>query len=198
MRKRSHAPVSRRTGLAKAPLGVDAVVGAGLAVADREGLGAVTMRRVARELDTSASALYVYVRGRDDLLALMLDRVLAKVAGRPAAGGDARGELRALLAEVVEAARGHGGLAAVGLRMVPDGPNVRAVTERVRALLREVGVPPGGIPAVLDLLALFVSAAALDSPPGEAADPGAGARRRRLAWEIDVLLSGVAATPWQE
>jgi AcrR family transcriptional regulator len=58
-----------------------AVIGAGLRIADSQGLGAVTMRRVAASLDTSESALYVYVRSREDLADAMFDHVLAPTAG---------------------------------------------------------------------------------------------------------------------
>ena len=44
-------------------------------VADRDGLDAVTMRRVASDLGTGAGSLYRYVRTRDELLDLMADEV---------------------------------------------------------------------------------------------------------------------------
>ena len=44
-------------------------------VADREGLDAVTMRRVAAELGTGAGSLYRYVENREELLDLMADHV---------------------------------------------------------------------------------------------------------------------------
>ncbi|MFC6020852.1 TetR/AcrR family transcriptional regulator [Plantactinospora solaniradicis] len=46
---------------------------AAIALADREGLAAVSMRRVAAQLGTGAASLYRYVAARDDLLDLMAD-----------------------------------------------------------------------------------------------------------------------------
>ena len=46
---------------------------AAVAIADREGLDAVSMRRVATELGTGAASLYRYVDNREDLLDLMID-----------------------------------------------------------------------------------------------------------------------------
>src|SRR5699024_11736084 len=46
--------------------------------ADRSGLEAVTMRAVAAELDGVAAALYRHVRGRDELIDLIRDEVLAE------------------------------------------------------------------------------------------------------------------------
>jgi hypothetical protein len=54
------------------------------------------------------------------------------------------------------------------------------------------GEPEAAIPAALDLLGLFVTAAALDRVP--AAYFTARQRRDLLRWEIDVILNGLAAT----
>ncbi|MFK3983824.1 TetR/AcrR family transcriptional regulator [Micromonospora sp. NPDC050397] len=48
-----------------------------IALADQEGLGAVTMRGVAARLGTGAASLYRYVASRDDLLDLMADEAAA-------------------------------------------------------------------------------------------------------------------------
>ena len=55
---------------------LDEVVGAAIAVADAEGLDAVTMQRVADELGAAKMALYRYVPGKSELTALMLDQAL--------------------------------------------------------------------------------------------------------------------------
>jgi AcrR family transcriptional regulator len=53
------------------------VSAAAIALADREGLAAVSMRRVAAQLGTGAASLYRYVASRDDLLHLMVDEAAA-------------------------------------------------------------------------------------------------------------------------
>jgi AcrR family transcriptional regulator len=167
-------------------------VEAALAVADTDGLDAVSMRRVAEELDTGASALYVYIENRDDLLDAMFDHVMAAVAGAALPGGDWRERLAWLLLESIATASGHGGLARVALTAVPAGPNATAIAGRVRDLLSEGGLPEATIPAALDLLALFVTAAALDRVPAATVTPEE--HRRLLRWEIDVILNGLTAT----
>lgn len=52
---------------------------AGIAVADAEGLAAVSIRRVAAELGARAMTLYSYIERKEDLLALMLDEISAEV-----------------------------------------------------------------------------------------------------------------------
>lgn len=69
-------------------LRVEAIVDAATRLADREGLDAVTMRRVARELKVSTMSLYTYVPGKAELVDLMLDaaylrRPKAATAGKP-------------------------------------------------------------------------------------------------------------------
>ena len=51
-----------------------------IAIADREGLDAVSMRRVAASIGTGAASLYRYVNTRDDLLDLMIDSTGAEYA----------------------------------------------------------------------------------------------------------------------
>jgi AcrR family transcriptional regulator len=52
------------------------IVTAGIAVAEAEGLTAVTMRRVAAELGTGPASLYRHLATRDDLIDLMVDQAL--------------------------------------------------------------------------------------------------------------------------
>jgi AcrR family transcriptional regulator len=70
-----HATVGRPAERSRAELTSIAVW-----VADRDGLGAVSMRRVAAELGTGPATLYRYVASRDDLLDLMADSVAAEFA----------------------------------------------------------------------------------------------------------------------
>ena len=49
------------------------ITAAAIGIADREGLDAVSMRRVAAELGTGAASLYRYVDTREELLDLMSD-----------------------------------------------------------------------------------------------------------------------------
>jgi AcrR family transcriptional regulator len=191
MEPRAREPVSRRGRTARPALSRAAITEAGLEVADSEGLDAVTMRRVAGKLDTSASALYVYIRGRQDLLDAMFDHVMEAVAEAAIPEGTWKERLTCLLITSVEAAGGHGGLAQVALSRIPAGPSAQKIAAEVRALLTEGQVSDAAIPAALDLLALFVTAAALDRVPEAFLTPQQ--QRDRLRWQIDVMLTGLAA-----
>ncbi|MFF8554104.1 TetR/AcrR family transcriptional regulator [Streptomyces sp. NPDC015501] len=62
----------------KPGLTLERIVTAAVAVADAEGLAAVSMRRLSTELGTGTMSLYRYVPGKAELLDLMLDRVLGE------------------------------------------------------------------------------------------------------------------------
>jgi AcrR family transcriptional regulator len=52
---------------------------AALAIADAEGFQAVSMRRVAQELNAGTMSLYYYVKTKDDLVAVMDDALMGEV-----------------------------------------------------------------------------------------------------------------------
>ena len=60
----------------KPSLTVQDVTRAAIEVADAEGLGAVSMARVAKQLGNSTMALYRYVESKESLLKLMADAAL--------------------------------------------------------------------------------------------------------------------------
>ncbi|GLY69541.1 TetR/AcrR family transcriptional regulator [Amycolatopsis taiwanensis] len=60
-------------------LTVERIVRAGIAIADAEGLDALSMRRVATDLGASTMSLYRHVSSKDDLVALMVEAALADV-----------------------------------------------------------------------------------------------------------------------
>jgi AcrR family transcriptional regulator len=55
------------------------VVRAALAIADADGLGAVSIRRVAAQLDVRPMSLYTHIASKDDLVELMVNEAVAEV-----------------------------------------------------------------------------------------------------------------------
>jgi AcrR family transcriptional regulator len=151
---------SRRDRPAKAPLSADAVVDAAIAIAKAEGLAAVTMRRVATELDTGPASLYVYVSNREELLRAMLDRV---AGGIPRVEPDPK-RWRAQLYDLLDAFRvaleEHPGLSAVlpGVPVVTD--TSLGSIENLLGLLVAGGIPAQDAAWACDILMLIVTATA--------------------------------------
>lgn len=77
----------------KPSLTVQQIVTTGIAIADAEGLGAVSMHRLAKELNVTAMSLYRYVPSKDDLLELMFDAAVGEPPGDLIGGGPWRAEL---------------------------------------------------------------------------------------------------------
>jgi AcrR family transcriptional regulator len=77
----------------KAPVNRDRALERALAVADTEGIEAVTMRRLARELGVEAASLYHHVRGKGEILDGLVDLVAAEIEV-PAPSGDWREAIR--------------------------------------------------------------------------------------------------------
>lgn len=63
----------------RTPLSRERIVDAAAAVADRDGLGGVSMRTVGRALGVEAMSLYHHVASKDDLLDALADWAMARV-----------------------------------------------------------------------------------------------------------------------
>jgi AcrR family transcriptional regulator len=55
------------------------VVAAGIALADRDGIESISMRKIAQKLGVEAMSIYTHVRNKDDLLDGMVDAVIGQI-----------------------------------------------------------------------------------------------------------------------
>src|SRR5271163_179459 len=156
-------PRSTRDRPAKAPLSENAIVDAALALTRTEGLAAVTMRRVAAELDTGAASLYVYVRNRDELVRAMMDRVadsVPRVAPEPERW---REQVHDLMRGFRDALEAHPGLASVLTGDVPTTENVLAGAESLLGILLAGGIASQDASWAVDILMLITTATATET-----------------------------------
>ncbi len=151
---------STRDRPAKAPLSEDVVVEAALAILQSDGLEAVTMRRVAAALDTGAASLYVYVSGRENLLAAMLDRVTATIELEAPDPSRWRAQLHSLLERTHQALTANPGIAAMTLADPPTTEAILHLTENLLGILLAGGIDPQDAAWACDILILLVTAAA--------------------------------------
>jgi AcrR family transcriptional regulator len=107
----------------KPGLTLDRIVAAGIAVAVSDGLAAVSMGRVAAELDASTMALYRYVAAKDDLLQLMVDTALGGAPGAHRPGDGWRAGLARWAVAVRAAYYRHPWVLKVPITGPPLGPN---------------------------------------------------------------------------
>ena len=68
------------------PLNRERVLRAAVDLADREGIDALSMRRLGQELGVEAMSLYNHVGGKDDLLDGMVDVIIGEIEPAPESG----------------------------------------------------------------------------------------------------------------
>jgi AcrR family transcriptional regulator len=139
-------------------LTVDQVVAAATALADAEGLDAVTMRRVAASLGVVPMTLYTYVPGKAELLDLMLDSACARMPRTDTAGRPWRERLAAIAAENRALFEAHPWAAAVSTVRPPLGPGLIAKYEHELSALDGLGLDDIQMDAALTHLLGFVQA----------------------------------------
>ena len=118
------------------------VVEGALSLADSEGLGAVTIRRLAGELGVTPMALYWHFRSKEDLLDGMAASVFEEIDPSTDVSVTWQEQLRALLGSVLDVLRAHPSTAVlVSTRTVSSEASLRA-TEVVLDILGRGGFSP--------------------------------------------------------
>lgn len=119
-----------------------AVVDGPLSLADSEGLGAVTIRRLAKELGVTPMALYWHFRSKDELLEGMAAGVFEEIDPSTDVSATWQEQLRALLGSVLDVLRAHPSTAIlVSTRTVSSEGSLR-VTEVTLDILGRGGFSP--------------------------------------------------------
>ena len=155
---------STRDRPAKPPLSIEAVIEAGLRVLRTEGIDAVSMRRVAAELDTGPASLYVYVENRRDLLDQMFDAVVGEVELTEKPDPRRwREQVEDVLTRSREALDRYPGIARVPLANVPTGPNATRGADPLLGILRAGGVDDQAAAWFVDVVFLYVNAASFET-----------------------------------
>lgn len=135
---RQRPPVGR-----KPSLSLDRIVEAAIAVADAEGLAAVSMQRVAEDLGFTKMSLYRYTPGKAELTTLMLDAAYGPAPDLANVSGDWRPKLHAWSMHMRIAMLRHpwGLELALGPRVL--GPNELGWLEAGLAALIDCGLTGG-------------------------------------------------------
>ncbi len=99
------------------------MVRAALDVADAEGIEAVSMQRVSKELGYTTMSLYRHVDSKEDLLVLMIDTAMEGDPPGPRADGDWRAGLEEWCHSVLELYRHRPWVVRLSFSGPPGGPN---------------------------------------------------------------------------
>lgn len=142
----------------KPTLTVPRIVAAAIAIADAEGLTAMSVRRVADELGAGAMTLYRYVPGKAELIDVMVDTVYAELP-REVVPGDWRDRLEAVARANRELYLRHPWLLQVSTGRPPLGPNTMAKYEYELSAVDGIGLSDVELDAVVTLVNGFVAGA---------------------------------------
>lgn len=155
--KRTRQPTAPRPQLSR-----DLIVDTALKLLDADGLDGVSMRRVAEVLGTGPASLYAHVANKDELLDLLLDRIIAEIEVPDPDPQRWQDQLRAVGRQTYEVFHKHRDIAAVSLANIPTSHNALRLADRMLAIMLAGGVPPQIAAWALDRIALYVAADAYE------------------------------------
>ncbi|CAM3189268.1 TetR/AcrR family transcriptional regulator [Nocardioides dubius] len=148
----------------RARISTGSVVEAAIRLADADGLGAVTIRRLAADLGVSTMSIYTHVNTRDDLLVLMADVAHGSAAPAPEGGAspsaDWREQVRLLAEANLDLLRRHPWLLEIADDRSALGPGTIAKYDHELAALAPLGLDDVATDAALTFVLDFVRASA--------------------------------------
>ena len=152
VRRRRRGPRPSLTG--------EQIVATAIELADRDGLGGLSMRRLADELGITAMSLYGYVPSKAELLDVMSDRAYGEITSRgdPAAPWQTR--LAALAGRHWALLLSHPWLLQIAASRPLLGPNVTALYDAELAAVDGLGLTDIDMDLIVSLLDDYVRGAA--------------------------------------
>lgn len=173
-------------------LSVDNIVAAAIGVADAEGLNAVSMARVARELGFTTMSLYRYVASKDELLQLMWNASAQGAGDLKLQGEGWRPRLRCWAIVQREMLDRHPWITQMPMATPPLAPNSLAFVERGLEALDGTGLRDEDKLRVIGLLSSYtLSEARMANDAARAAAEAAGSAAAP-GWSYEALLRELA------
>ena len=133
--------MTARTGPSTArrePLTRERVLRAAVDLADREGIDALSMRRLGQELGVEAMSLYNHVGGKEDLLDGMVDAIIAEIEPAPETDGW-KGAARARILSARRTMLRHPWASAVITTRTQASPMIMRYMDGMAGILRRGG-----------------------------------------------------------
>jgi AcrR family transcriptional regulator len=160
------------------------ILDAALAIADEQGLDAITMRAVAARVGVTAMALYPHVRSKEDLLDGLVGRLLSELS-LPDPAKPWPDRLREIARSARETARRHPAVMPLLFARPAVTPDAVRVVEAIYQALLDAGVPDREVARVERLVSTFVLGYAISETSGRFAigDPR---ERRALLESVDL------------
>jgi TetR/AcrR family transcriptional regulator, tetracycline repressor protein len=147
---------------ARQPLTREAIVDAAVRILDGEGADALTVRRLAQELDTGAATLYWHISGKDELCELVYDRIMGDVELPEPDPSRWEEQIKDLARQGYRVMLSHNDAVKLSIGKVPAGPNMLRMIEWLLGLLRSAGVPDNVAAYFGDLLCRYIDGSVLE------------------------------------
>ena len=156
------------------PLARERILGAGLRIVDEEGMGALTMRRLAAELGVNPMSIYHHLPGKDAVISGLVELVFSGMLVRYPDGLPWQDQVRAWAEAYRGLVRSHPNLVLeIVSHVAAVSETMLLASEPLYAALGEAGLPPAEVVVVADSVVDFVHGFALAEgvqPPGRPFD----------------------------
>ncbi len=137
----NRASLRPRAARQSSPSQRDRLVAGAVALADREGLAAVSIRRVAAELAIRPMSIYTYITSKAELLDLMAEAVVSEVLVTPPLPKDWRVAVETIAVQSHHAFVAHPWLAAISHDRPDLGANALQHAEQLLAAIAPLDLP---------------------------------------------------------
>ncbi len=153
------------------------IVATAIALADREGVDALSMRRVASELGVGTMSLYWYLESKEDLLDLVFDEVFGGVILTDSELTDWRTGMRAIARRTRAVFLDHPWLIGVGAQRPEISPNMLRHIDQSLALVGDLGLDGDAQQSVLRAIDDYIIGHVTRQASNDAARQRAGGGR---------------------
>lgn len=138
------------------PLTREHIVATALALVDREGPGALSMRRLGAELDADPMAVYYHLPSKDALLDAIVEAVMAEIDLEDDPSAPLEERIVCAAVSYRDALLAHMGALPIVLTRSPSTPAAMRPVEVLIGLLAEAGLPPAQAMAGMNAVAATV------------------------------------------
>ncbi|QIG42334.1 TetR/AcrR family transcriptional regulator [Nocardioides anomalus] len=162
VRVRVTLPPGKQPEPRKAPLTLDRIVDAAMALMKRDGYDRVSMRSLARELDTGPASLYAHVANKDELDQHVVDRI-SRLLDVPEPDPERwQEQLKQVMRDMRRLYREHPGSARAAMGMIPSMDGGLRAADAMMAIALAGGITPQAAAWFCDICAAFVGAVAYE------------------------------------
>ena len=172
------------------------ILDAALALADEQGLAAVSMRAVAERAGITAMALYPYVGSKAELLDEMVGRLLTELLPDAAPGQDWWQRLSALGRAARLLTHRHPWAASLLFSRPSVTPDAARVVDLLYQALLDAGVPAAQVPRLERLVSTFILGYAASEVGGRFDNAASAPRARRTPLPDRTLPAHEALARW--